>query len=259
MSLRLCRGLFAVALAATITAVWVVPTLAQSQVTMSAVPRVSSAQAGEAFDVDVYLDTAVPVRSVQTGLAFEPSLVEVVSVEEGPMLKDFAVAQGGETVMVPAEPRLDNAAGTVEVAGINIMGMKVVGGPTGKGVLLTYHMRAKAGASGLAQLTLTDVIVGDDQANQISDVAVANGQVGIGVAAPASTPTAMTLPTVTAAAGAVALPTFTMAPAAPSMAYATAAAPAGSEGGPGLPMELILGLGGLLVILAVVGLMVLRK
>lgn len=220
---------------------------AQGKATVSPVPRVAAVQAGQPFEVDVVVEATVPIRTVQAGLRFDPALVEVLSVEEGPFLKQFAASQGGETAVLPAQPRIDNTAGTVEVYSVTVMGMKVVGGATGKGVLWTYHMQAKSGMEGTSPLTLESVIVGDENADPIAeaDVVVNSGQVAVGAAGAAGAPVVPT-----AVATSPAMPTGVSPAPVP-------VAPPGE--GRSLPTELIVAVVGGLIVLVIVAALVLRK
>ena len=165
-------------------------------------PDSVSVNAGDSFDVDVMIDTDGLVRGVQFALDFDPSLLEVASVDEGPFLKDWAKSNSATTLVFP-QAEIDNGAGHVSDMGIAAMGA-VPGAPTGHGVVATYHLKAKAGAKGVSPLKLSDVVASDDQANTIQGTTSNNGQVGVGGAdvqpLPKSTSGAGQAPSTTAAA-----------------------------------------------------------
>jgi hypothetical protein len=106
-------------------------------------------------------------------------------------------------------------------------------------VAWTYHLTAKAGASGVVSLTLSDVQVADAEGNAVTGVNVGNGQVSVGGTGGASSPAptaaqaaapaqpspqpaaqAVTVPTPVsnvAGVGVAAPPAAQPAPAAPSL------------------------------------------
>jgi hypothetical protein len=140
--------------------------------------------AGQEFTVDVVINTQPEVRGAQGALSFDPALFEVTDVTEGTFLSDWASANGVQTLVFP-EPDIDNAAGHVSDIGVAIIGT-VQGGPSGSGVLWTYHMKAKNGASGTSTLTLSNVHVSDtgegnpNGPQELLGVVVNNGQAVVG-------------------------------------------------------------------------------
>ena len=181
----------------------------------------SNVNAGDSFDVNVVVDTDVPIRGVQFALAFDPSLVQVASVDEGSFLKDWASGSGNQTLEFP-QPQIDNNVGHVTDIGIAVVGTGQ-GGASGHGVLATYHMTAKAGAKGVSSLKLSDLVVSDAQAATIPGATSTDGQVGIG--------------------GAQVTPLETTAPSSgtPSSTAATTSATGKTAGTTGTPVSAVKG------------------
>ena len=125
-------------------------------------------KAGDAFSVDVRIATDTPCRGAQFKLTFDPALMKCESAVEGAFLKDWALAKGGSTVVVP-QPAIDNSLGHVSTIGIAVMGGGV-GGAEGSGVLCTYRFTALA--DGMAEPTLSDVVLVDESGQAIPDVEV---------------------------------------------------------------------------------------
>jgi len=92
------------------------------------------------------------------------------SAVEGGFLKDWALAKGGSTVVIP-QPTIDNNQGHVSTMGIAVMGGGA-GGAEGSGVLCTYQFTALA--DGMAEPTLSDVVLVDESGQAIPDVEVNN-------------------------------------------------------------------------------------
>lgn len=125
---------------------------------------------GNEFTVDVRVKTDALCRGAQFELTFDPALMKCESAIEGGFLKDWALAKGGSTVVVP-HPTIDNSLGHVSTMGIAVMGGGA-GGATGSGVVCTYHFTALA--DGKAEPTLSDVVVIDVSGNAIPEVEVKN-------------------------------------------------------------------------------------
>ena len=157
-----------------------------SNSTVAISPATATVPPGAAFDVSVTLTTDANIRGVQGALTFDPSLLEVDSVSEGSFLKDWASAHSDSTMIFP-QANIDNTAGTVSDIGISMMGT-TPGGPTGTGILFIYHMKAKS-TEGTANLTLSDVVLSNENAATLSGVTVNGGQVIVQIGAPVPTAT----------------------------------------------------------------------
>ncbi len=158
-----------------------------SNSTVAISPTTQTVPPGAAFDVSVTLTTDANIRGAQGKLAFDPTLLEVDSVSEGSFLKDWASGHGDSTMEYP-QPSADNSAGTVSDIGISMMGTNP-GGPTGTGILFIYHMKAKS-TEGTANLTLSDVVLSNENAATLAGPTITNGQVvvQVGAVAPTATP-----------------------------------------------------------------------
>jgi hypothetical protein len=105
--------------------------LANPGVSVSISPASLTVQPGQAFTVDVVVESDVAVRGVQGALTFDPAMLEAGDVTEGNYLKDWAEANGNSTLVFP-EPKVDNGAGQISDIGIAVMGTNP-GGVTGSG------------------------------------------------------------------------------------------------------------------------------
>jgi hypothetical protein len=146
-----------------------------SAVSVSMSPSTQSVSPGEAFQVDLVIDTDTPSRGAQASLTFDPVLVEVTEVTEGDFFKAWAEASGNFTLLFP-EPTIDNVAGEVSGFSVAVIGTNP-GGPTGSGLLWTYHMTAKAEVTGTSDLVLADVVLADALGSGIPGVDVNDGKV----------------------------------------------------------------------------------
>jgi hypothetical protein len=125
------------------------------QGTMSISIANKNVKAGDSFTIDVFVDTKLTVRGGQSGISFDPLLMKCDEVTEGSYLKDWAKTNGIDTMIMP-QPKIDNVNGKVSVMGISLFGM-AIGGPTGKGLLLTYHFTALK--DGVISPKLTDALL----------------------------------------------------------------------------------------------------
>lgn len=126
---------------------------------------------GDAYAVEVRIDTGTASRGAQFALNFDPALMRCDGVAEGSFFKDWAAANGAVTVMVPQSPVIDNSQGRISTQGVAIMGGSG-GGATGTGVLCTCYFTVLA--DGEVELTLSDVVVVDKSGESIPDVEVVN-------------------------------------------------------------------------------------
>jgi hypothetical protein len=215
------------------------PTVA-ANASLSIQPATKSVQVGEAFTFDVVVTTDKPSRGAQAGIAYNPAVMSCEEVTEGSFYSDWAAGQGGSTLMVPSSPTIDNAAGTVMVAGVAVTGAVAAanghaGGASGTGSLLTLACTGKA--NGVSQITLNTVKIQDDSIPYMLNLAVQliPGSVFVGVTPTpgAGTPTPTGAATPGAGTPAVGTTGGTETPGAPG-SEDPAGAPdgaAGAEGG----------------------------
>jgi len=176
-------------------------------------------QPGDAFDVNITIKSDTPSRGAQAEIAFDPKLIQVVSVAQGDYYKNWAQANHGNSVLQPPKPAIDNDKGLVALMGVVLIGGTVGQGPTGSGTLLVLHAKAQAGVSGAATISLDKLIVADTgdatgTSQRLGGVKVQNGVVTIGSGQAAATPTAQAVTAVPA------LPTQVEATVAPRGAEA---------------------------------------
>jgi hypothetical protein len=131
-------------------------------------PPTQTVNSGDTFTVDVVVDLGRRASlAAQCDLSFDPLLVQVNSVTEGTLYSG-----GGTTDFNPGE--IDNVNGTVTGIGVNIPEGTAV---TGAGTFVTINMTAKTGVNGTSLLALSGVIVSDENAVAIPDVAINDGVV----------------------------------------------------------------------------------
>jgi hypothetical protein len=148
----------------------------QSVTVVAIDPPEFSVDAQEAFSVTVTIADSPELRSYEFRLFYNPAVVEVEAVEQGPFLEDKAPVWLG--------PSIDNQVGTVT---FGALGMGSGPWPSGTGDLATIRLRAVE--DGVTALDLQDVVLfgggGDDVAAVVED-----GQVQVGEGeVPADTPT----------------------------------------------------------------------
>jgi hypothetical protein len=132
-----------------------IPLLSDARISVSV--DKSNVQAGEAFTVNILIDTQKECRGAQWKLVFDPKTMRCEKVNEGNFFKDWAKANGGDTIVLP-QPTIDNNAGRVSDMGIAVMTQKI-GGSSGKGVLGIYNFTALNAT--ISTPTLSDILVAD--------------------------------------------------------------------------------------------------
>lgn len=170
-AIALCLGLLVVVSQTVVPASAQKPTpipTQSSDTLMALVPSKDVVAPGEEFDLSVVItiNSDTPSRAAQCALNFDPQVVEVLSVEEGGFYKDWATGHGGDTVVMPSKPQIDNKAGLVGMMGVAILGGEE-SGPTGSGQLFTYRVKVKKGAKGQTTFSLSEVLVTDSGNNEL--------------------------------------------------------------------------------------------
>ena len=158
-------------------------------------PAAQTVRPGDSFDIVVTLNTDIASRGGQCRLNFNSVLVQCDSVTEGSFYKNWTVSNSGSTIVFP-QPEIHNDTGKVTDIGIAIMGGDA-GGPTGSGEFCIYHMTAKTGVSGTSLITLSNVVLTDENGYDISGVTINNGQVLVSLSATATPDEPTTLTTST--------------------------------------------------------------
>ena len=151
---------------------------ANTSVTIS--PPSVAANPGDQLKLDVILSSDVPTRGMQFGLTFDPNVIQIDKVVDGPFYQSWASAHGAQAqTVVPFKP--DNAKGAVSVGGVAVLGGPPTDGPSGSGIVVTLQVTAKSGAQGVSQIGFTSVIVDDANSREIPAVASTGAAVGVGV------------------------------------------------------------------------------
>jgi general secretion pathway protein D len=127
---------------------------------------------GDTFAIDISVADAVDLIAWQFDLAFDPTIVAVTSVAEGPFLSDFGTTLSPPTTFSPGV-----------VAGGSTFGLSdffndLPPNPAGSGVLATIAFTALA--PGISPLTFSNVFLNFDD----SGLDVVNGQITVAGAAP---------------------------------------------------------------------------
>src|ERR1700730_7537066 len=91
--------------------------LADSNSAMGCAPDSVPATPGDSFSVDVVVNLSQEIRGAQFGMKFDPAVVTIASVSEGPYLKEWAKAHHGQSAAaVPFQ--VDNSRGEVSIGGL---------------------------------------------------------------------------------------------------------------------------------------------
>jgi hypothetical protein len=142
----------------------------------------STVSPGATFTVNVLVNTKITSLGAQCGLSFDPSAMQCTGVTEGNFYSGWATSNNLTTLMIPTQPQIDDTKGTVEVTGVSIMGNQGASssGPTGQGVFLSYNMTANSGVNKTTTLTLSNIMIIDQNTNPISGVTASTVEVTIG-------------------------------------------------------------------------------
>jgi hypothetical protein len=174
---------------------------------VSVSPSSPSVKQGEEFDIIVSISTTPEdmTSGSQFTLLFDPRLIEIIGFTEGNFYKDWAVANGAETILAP-EPIADNEAGVVPTIAISLIGYipdEIKDRVSGSGTLMVMRAKAKD-REGTAELKLDDVAVNDfpvgvsrTDIKNYEGVKIQNGVVAVGGEAVQNTPEAVLVPTAT--------------------------------------------------------------
>ena len=135
------------------------------------IPTVSVGSAfvgsGDVFQIPVNISSVTDLFDFQFDLSFDPSVVQLLGVSEGPFLSGGVP---GSTIFFPG--LIDNTAGTVTFVSDTLVGP--VPGVGGSGTLAS--LRFQAVGPGLSPLNLSGVILQDSSLTDIPST-TSNGQV----------------------------------------------------------------------------------
>jgi hypothetical protein len=203
-----------------------------------------SVKPGDDFDILINITTNAPSLATQAGLKFDPKFIEITGGSEGGFYKDWASQNNASTAMMPSKPSADNEKGVLNPVAITILSSATGVGSTGTGTFLTIHAKAKPNASGETEITLENVKVTGvsteaGQVGKLGGVKVQNVKLNFSSAGAVQQPTGES-----ADSAATLEPTVEVLPTTP--------APGSDPNSSGAPWEIMLPIGGVLVIGAVV-------
>jgi hypothetical protein len=135
--------------------------------TVSIEPATSSVTQFDSFTVDIAIADVTDLIGFQFDVTFDPLLLSVNDVTEGPFLPG-----GGVTFFVPGD--FTTTPGVISFTGDALIGLDP--GVTGSGVLA--HILFTANAPGTATLTLSNVLLQDSTFAEI-ETALASGRVTV--------------------------------------------------------------------------------
>lgn len=130
-------------------------------------PSTPNPTVGENFTVNVVASDVTDLYAFQFDLGFDPTILEVDSVNEGPFL-----AGGGSTLFIPGT--IDNVGGSVSNNADSLL--TAISGVTGSGTLVTFDLTALA--PGFSSLSAFNVILLDSSLSGI-DATVNNSSVTV--------------------------------------------------------------------------------
>jgi hypothetical protein len=150
-------------------------------------PAISTVKPGDHFRIDVVVTTDAPTRGLQLGLKFDPSLLQIDRVQNGPFYASWASANGGQAAN-PVPFRPNNTTGTVPPGAVIILGGPASAGPAGSGAALTLQMTARDNVNGRAPVEISTGVISSVQAQSIPNVVQTGGLVFVGIDSDGSTP-----------------------------------------------------------------------
>lgn len=163
---------------------------------VSALPSVATVSPGANFDVVIQIQTDVPSRGFQCILNWDPTKIQVNSVEEGDFYQGFAKTNSISQFISPQPLDFDNSLGkfpagldptgaVIHYAGIALLGGSKMAdgsfiGPSGTGNAFILHMTALNGVSGTVNFTLSQVKLNNNGSPPVNlNATVKNGQITI--------------------------------------------------------------------------------
>jgi uncharacterized repeat protein (TIGR02543 family) len=140
-------------------------------------PSSQSIENGDTFNVSLVINTDTASRGWQATVNYDTSKLIANSCTEGGFLHDWAIAHGDNTS--DQSSGIDPAQGKINLAYI-ITGDTDPGGPSGSGALCTISFTAKQSVNSITGITLSNVIVSDIDAQQITGATTIGGLLRIG-------------------------------------------------------------------------------
>jgi hypothetical protein len=199
-------------------------------------PAALTPSPGQSGKVDVMINSSPLLRGFQFSLNFDPTVVQIDSIDPGPMFQTWADANNASVSLLPSFT-VDNAAGTVTKGGINLLGgdpnVPFTGGPSGSGSVATISLHAVG--NGSSALHLSDVgvsvpwytdnslVANKDKLATVLNIPAVDGKVLVGAAAQGTATAQATLTPQVTGTPVVGTPTATLNPT--QQAAATAGTP----------------------------------
>jgi len=144
--------------------------------TASIEPETQTLEAGESFTFNVSFD---PAENGLTGgsvtIEFNASVMEVNGAADGDLFAAY--------YKPPSYPKIDNTNGTVIFEAVSATGAISSPAPAGNFTVITATVKAAA-PNGDYNLNITNAGFGDENGDPISDIAVENGTVTVGITYP---------------------------------------------------------------------------
>ena len=180
--MKLYKGLNRLICGATILSLyaWAVPASAAPIVSVVSPAVVSQ---GTSFVANVTVSDATDLYAFQFDLGFDPSILKVLSVAEGPFLPT-----AGTTFLVSG--LVDNALGSITGLADSLVGL--ISGVNGDGILFTVSFQALA--AGVSALTFANELYLNSSLADISGTVSSTArQITVSPAGPLPTPATLTL------------------------------------------------------------------
>jgi hypothetical protein len=189
------RGLVLAASALVISVIGTSPTAFAAGVEVRLAPATLVVSAGQQATLQVMLSSDVPLRGAQLKVTFDPSVVRIDNVTEGPFFRRWADQNGATAHMVfPFTP--NNQTGETLVGGIALFGGPAHVGASGSAPLVTIQLTGLATSAAHTTLDLGAVILADSESRKVEQIEVSGAVVAIGpagaTARPAPTPFVVT-------------------------------------------------------------------
>jgi hypothetical protein len=171
------------------------------QASLAVSPASLSVKPGAEFTLTLTQDAQIPVVGSSATFAFDPSLLQIVSVSRAPAYSKGSIIYGQN---IAGHPEATPATGAVGIANVNATGHDLRVAvfvlppanpiPAGKADAFTVKFKARDGVSGTSPIEISNLEVTDPEGNNIG-VTGSNGSVQVTANAPAVLPAAGGTPT----------------------------------------------------------------
>jgi hypothetical protein len=142
---------------------------ANAEISVALNPSQLHVEENEEFTLGIIIESDVNVSGAEMQLAYDPTLIEVVSIAEGNFFK-----QGGESTIF-SKGTIDNELGTVTNIYSVMMGDDMM---LDKGVFATITLQAK-NSSGIAKLEMKNVVITNSAGDDLP-ITVTNADITVG-------------------------------------------------------------------------------